>query len=265
MVKACLYKKSPVTFSDTGKGRVVVLLHGFLGSHKIWEKTSLDLSKSYRVIAIDLPGHGATPCYGYAHSMDLMAKCVKAVMDHLRLKKFVLVGHSMGGYAALAFADLFPDYLNGLCLYHSSALPDTAEKKKERLRAIAAVKANRGVYTKSAIKNLFATKNLKYLIEEILFANTIAKGTTKQGIIAALHGMKDRPNREIILSLVKYPIMMVVGELDNILPYEQLLAQAEKIKRKTVLFLEHDGHFGFLESPRESNKALRKFLRKCYK
>jgi pimeloyl-ACP methyl ester carboxylesterase len=264
MLKTTKYKNEKVAFFDKGKGKVVVLLHGFLGSYKIWEQTINELSKSYRVIAIDLPGHGATECVGYAHSMDLMAKCVKSVLDSLRLKKYVIIGHSMGGYVGLAFADLYPDHLNGLCLYHSSSLSDSEEKKKDRLRAISAVKANRGIYTKTTIKNLFATKNLKYLKEEIAFATTIAKGTSKKGIIAALLGMKDRPRRDIILSLVKYPIMMVIGEQDNVLPYEQLLEQSNLIKNKSVLYLEHDGHMGFLESPRESNKALRKFLAKCF-
>lgn len=264
VIKAAKYKNEKVTFFDRGKGKVIVLLHGYLGSHKVWEQTINNLSRSYRVIAIDLPGHGDTECVGYAHSMELMAKCVKAVMDFLRLKKYVIIGHSMGGYVALAFADLYPDNLKGLCLYHSTAYADSDEKKKDRLRAINAVKANRSIYTKATIKNLFATKNLKYLKEEIAFATAIAKQTGKKGIIAALHGMKDRPRRDIILGLVEYPIMMVIGEQDNVLPYEQLLEQAELIKNKHVLYLEHDGHFGFLESPRESNKALRKFLRSCF-
>lgn len=263
MLKTCLYKKETVTFFDKGKGKAVVLLHGFLGSHKIWESTINDLSRSYRVIAIDLPGHGGTACFGYAHTMDLMAKCVKSVMDYLRLKRYVIIGHSLGGYVALSFADLFPDHLRGLCLYHSSAYADSEEKKNDRLRAIKAVKADRTIYTRNTIKNLFATKNLKYLTEEISFATKIAKQTSRQGIIAALHGMRDRPSRDIILGLVEYPIMMVIGEHDNVLDCQQLLEQSEIIRNKTILYLEHDGHFGFLESPRQSNKELRKFLRKC--
>jgi pimeloyl-ACP methyl ester carboxylesterase len=265
MIKTCLFKKEKVTFSDTGKGRVVVLLHGFLGSHKIWEPVIKDLSKTYRVIAIDLPGHGDTPCFGYAHSMELMAKCVKAVLDHLKLKKYVLIGHSMGGYAALAFADLFPDHVKGFCLYHSTSYADSAEKKKDRLRAVNAVKADRNLYTKNTIKNLFATKNLKYLKKEVSFASRIARGMSKRGIIAALYGMKDRASRDIILGMVEYPIMMVIGELDNVLPCEQLKEQAATIRNPTILYLEHDGHFGFLESPQTSTKWLRKFLRKCYR
>jgi pimeloyl-ACP methyl ester carboxylesterase len=264
MLKTTLYKNEKVTFLDKGKGRVVVLLHGFLGAGTIWKSTIDDLSKSYRVIAIDLPGHGATPCLGYAHSMELMAKCVKKVLDSLKLKKYVIVGHSMGGYVGLAFADIFPDSLRGLCLFHSTAYPDSEEKKKDRVRAINLVKSNKNVYTKNTIRNLFATKNLKYLKDEISFAAGIAKQTSRQGIVAALHGMRDRPGRDLILGLVEYPIMMIIGELDNILPFEQLLEQSQLIKNKSLLYLEHDGHFGFLESPVRSNLELRKFLRKCY-
>lgn len=264
MLKTATFKKESVYFSDTGKGRAVVLLHGFLGSHHIWDATIRNLSRSYRVIAIDLPGHGQSPCFGYAHSMDLMAKCVKAVLDSLKLKKVVMIGHSMGGYVTLAFADLCPDYLRGFCLYHSTGYADSDEKKADRLRAIGLVKASKQVYTKTTIRNLFAAKNLKYLKEEIAFALKIAKGTSRRGIVAALHGMRDRPQRDIILGLVEYPIMMVIGEQDNVLPYASLLEQSDTIKHKTVLYLEHDGHFGFLESPRQSNKALRRFIRTCF-
>lgn len=129
MLKTTIFKKGKVAFSDTGKGRVVVLLHGFLGSHEIWEQTISNLSKSYRVIAIDLPGHGSTDNFGYVHTMELIAKCIKAVLDKCKVKRYVLIGHSMGGYAALAFADLFPDNISGICLYHSSAYADSEEKK----------------------------------------------------------------------------------------------------------------------------------------
>jgi pimeloyl-ACP methyl ester carboxylesterase len=77
--------------------------------------------------------------------------------------------------------------------------------------------------------------------------------------------MKDRPNRDIILALAQYPIMMVIGELDNVLPREQILEQLNVIKNKHLLYLEHDGHMGFLESPSQTNIALKKFLRTCFK
>ena len=265
MQKTILFKNGKVNFSDTGKGRTVVLLHGFLGSHKIWENTISNLSKSYRVIAIDLPGHGNTECFGYVHSMELMAKSVKAVMDSLRLKKYVIIGHSMGGYIGLAFAELFSDNLKGLCLFHSSAYSDTDDKKRDRTRSIKVVKANHKIYTTEVIKNLFATQNSKYLKKEIAFAQKIASNVSKQSIIASLEGMKDRPNRDIILGLASYPVMMIIGELDNVLPYQQLLEQSELIKQKHLLYLEYDGHMGFLENPITCNKHIRKFLRACFK
>ena len=171
----------------------------------------------------------------------------------------------MGGYTALAFADLFPDTISGICLYHSSSYADSEDKKRDRTRSIKVVKANHKIYTDEVIQNLFATKNLKYLKKELAFATKIAGRTGKQSIIASLEGMKDRIDRRIILGLVKYPIMMVIDEHDNVLPAPQLFEQAEKIQNKQILHLEHDGHMGFLESPKESNKALRKFLRKCFK
>lgn len=264
MNKSAVYRRENISFTDQGKGRAVVLLHGFLGSKAIWQHTAQNLAKSYRVIAIDLPGHGETPSIGYAHSMEMMARSVKAVMNFLKLKRYVIVGHSMGGYVALAFADLFPDNLRGLCLYHSTAYADSDEKKTDRLRAIQLVKSSKTVYTKNTIRNLFASKNLKYLNDEIAFATGIAKSMDKRGIVAALHGMRDRPGRDIILGMVSYPVMMVIGEHDNVLPASVLLEQAQLIRNRTVLYLEHDGHFGFLESPRQSNKALRAFLRKCF-
>ena len=144
-------------------------------------------------------------------------------------------------------------------------MPTVPKKKRDRLRAISLVKTNKTVYTKNNIQNLFAAKNLKYLKEEIAFAYNIAKQTNKQGIIAALHGMRDRPARDLLLGWLQYPMMMVIGEHDNVLPYDQLLSQADMMRDKHILYLEHDGHFGFLESPRQSNKALRQFLRKCFR
>ena len=264
MRKTMLYRNATVAFTDQGKGRAVVLLHGFLGASEIWKPLADNLKKSYRVIAIDLPGHGETEVIGYAHSMERMAACVKAVMDHLRLKRYVMIGHSMGGYVALAFADVYPDNLRGLCLFHSSAYPDSEQKKIDRTRAIEVVKANKTIYTKTTIANLFAKKNHKYLKDEMAFALGIAKKTSQRGIVAALLGMRDRPARDIILGMVQYPVMMVIGELDNVLPYEQLLEQAQVLKQPTVLYLEHDGHFGFLESPKVSNREVRKWVRKCF-
>ncbi len=262
--KVTTYKKGNISFSDNGKGRVIVLLHGFLGSKEVWNKVESKLAKHFRVICIDLPGHGDSDCFGYVHQMDLMAKAVKAVMDYLKLKKYVIVGHSMGGYAALAFGELFADNLKGLCLFHSTSYADSAEKKKDRTRAIALVKADARIYTKTTIENLFATKYLDKHQSEIAFATKIAQNTSRRGIVAALEGMKDRPNRDVILNFAEYPIMMCIGMHDNVLPADSLMEQSELIERKYIVKYENVGHMGFLESETKSVKHLKRFARACF-
>jgi len=259
--KYATFKNGKIAFSDKGKGRAVVLLHGFLGSKEIWRDTRDALAKHFRVICVDLPGHGQSDCFGYVHSMDLMAKAVKAVLDKLRLKKYVLVGHSMGGYAALAFAELFPEHVKGLCLFHSTSYPDSEVKKKDRDKAIASVKRDPNVYVRATIQNLFAAKNLKFFKKELAFATQIARKIQKRGIVNSLEGMKDRPSRDILLHYATYPIQFIIGKYDNVLPMQPLVDQSKLPKKKHVLILENSGHMGFLEQPDTCIKHLKRFIR----
>lgn len=263
--KYARFKGGKIAFTDKGKGRAVVLLHGFLGNKDIWADTRDALAKHFRVICIDLPGHGQSDCFGYIHSMDLMAKAVKTVMDQLRLKRYVLAGHSMGGYAALAFAELFSEHVRGICLFHSTSYADSEQKKKDRSKAIRSVKLNPNVYVRATIKNLFAAKNLKLLKKEISFATKIARKTPKRGIVNALEGMKDRPSRDILLHFAEYPIQFIVGRYDNILPMQSLLDQSALCKKGHTLLLENSGHMGFLEQPDICVKHLKRFFRAAFK
>src|SRR5680860_1398856 len=108
-----LHKNTNVHFTSIGKGNAVVLLHGFLENSSMWQEVAQELSKRNRVICIDLLGHGKTENLGYIHSMEDQTQMVKAVLNHLRLRKQVLIGHSMGGYVVLAFAKLFPKSVKG--------------------------------------------------------------------------------------------------------------------------------------------------------
>lgn len=241
-----------------------MLLHGFLGSKEIWEHTRAELAKHFKVICIDLPGHGQSDCYGYVHGMELMAKSVKAVMDRLHFKKYVLVGHSMGGYAALAFAEQFPDCVKGICLFHSTSYADSEQKKLDRDKAIKAVKSDPQIYIRATIGNLFAGKNARSMKYEINFATEIAGKTKRQGIVDALEGMKDRLPRDIILRFANYPVQFIVGRYDNILPIDTLLEQTKFCKHPYTLVLEDSGHMGFLEQSDLCVRHLKKFFRKCF-
>ena len=259
------FKKIKVRYSDKGKGRTIVLLHGFLESLEVFNKFSDNLSKRFRVISIDLPGHGYTPSIGYMHSMELMAECVKAVLDSLGVRKYAIVGHSMGGYVALAFAELFSKNVSGLCLFHSTAMPDSEEKKKDRDRVAEIVMNDHAQFVSDLIPKLFAKENLTILKDQVSKAKTIALNTSKEGIVAALKGMKERPSRELILKNIKCPVLFIIGKQDVILAWENLLLLAGLPKKSFQLVLEHAGHMGFYEAPHEAFKILKKFSGMCFR
>lgn len=265
MIKYTEFKQINVRYSDKGNGRTIVLLHGFMESLEMWNEFSKELSKSFRVICIDLPGFGDTPCIGYVHSMEMMAKCVKTVMDNEHLRKYVVVGHSMGGYVAMAFADLFNDNLKGIGLFHSSALADTNEKKESRNKAITVVKKNPRQYIKIFFEPLFAPQNAEAHRGDIKVLQERAANLSKQSIVNALEGMKDRKKRDWILQMVKYPVLFIIGKHDVAISAESVLKQTELVKDPTVLFLENAGHMGFLEEKEQTLKAVRKFLGKCFR
>lgn len=264
MIKFHRFKEAKIRYSDTGKGRVVVLLHGFLESLEIWEELTLILSKRFRVIAIDLPGHGESESIGYVHSMEQMSQCVKSVLTHLRLRKYILAGHSMGGYVALAFAELYSDNLRGLCLFHSTALADTPEKKEGRERAIAVAKNNRSKFIRELIENLFAQENRKIFKDDIRRVKAIAARTSRRSIIAALEGMKERSNREIILKFAPYPVLFILGKKDTVIPFETMEQQLKLPKKVEVLALGHAAHMGFIENKELTFKALYSFSARCF-
>ena len=265
MIRFTEFRKTKVRYSDKGKGRVIILLHGFLESLEVFEEFSDKLSKTFRVISIDLPGHGQTPTIGYVHSMELMAECAKTVLDSLGLRKYVVVGHSMGGYVALAFAELFPKNVSGLCLFHSTAMPDSDEKKKDRDRVAEIVMKDHTQFVSDLIPKLFAKENIPLFKDEVAKAKTIAMNTPKEGIVAALKGMKERPSRELVLKNIKCPVLFIIGKQDVILAWENLLLLASLPKKSFNTVLEHAGHMGFYEAPEETFKSLKKFFGMCFR
>jgi pimeloyl-ACP methyl ester carboxylesterase len=265
MLETAEFKKVRVAFSDTGKGRVLVLLHGFLGSREIWTEFVKKLSKRFRVITIDLPGHGKTPSIGYYHSMELLAQSVKAVLDQVGVRRYVIAGHSMGGYAALAFAELYPENVAGLCLFHSTSYADGEEKKKDRDRVIRLVKKEHKHYVAEVATTLFNPDNLNKIPEEVEKVRRIASSTSKQAIINSLEGMKERKNRDMILKHADYPVLFIIGKKDGVIPYESMYPQIGMCRYPFVLMLENSGHMGFYEAPKETIKELGKFTDRCFR
>ena len=254
------YKNTKISFTDTGKGTAVVLLHGFLENSTMWEFLSAELSKKYRVIAIDLLGHGQSDCLGYVHAMEDQADVVHEVLAELRIRKAIFAGHSMGGYVALAYAELYPETVKGLALLNSTSRADSEERKTNRDRAIQAVKKDHASFVRLSIANLFSEDNREKLSAEIENVKKEALKTPLQGIIASLEGMKIRKDREVLLHFGPYPILLVLGKKDPVLDYEENVAQAENTKVQLVSF--PDGHMSLIENRDELLKVMLDFCKK---
>jgi len=240
------YKNTPVFYTDNGKGHTIVLLHGFLENSSMWDTMVPKLSEKHRVVCIDLLGHGKTGCLGYIHTMELMAEAVQAVLNHLKIEAATFVGHSMGGYVALAFAEVNPKTVSGFCLINSTALADSQEKQQNRDRAIIAVKQNHRTFIRLSILNLFRPKNRLVFSKRIIEIINQALETPLQGIIAALEGMKIRKNRLSLLHDTAFKKMMVIGKKDPVLNYDSIMEQTKNTDIKIVEF--PDGHMSHVEN-----------------
>nr|WP_309755953.1 alpha/beta hydrolase [Flavobacterium sp.] len=245
-MKQILFKNTNMSYSDTGKGTAIVLLHGFLENKVMWDFYIPEFAKKNRVITIDLLGHGESECLSYVHTMEDNADAVHAVLSELRLRKAIFVGHSMGGYVALAFAELYPDTIKGLVLLNSTAKADSAERKINRDRAIKAVKQSFVNFISLSIANLFSESNRERLSSEIENVKKEALKTPLQGIVASLEGMKIRPERDVLLHLTPYPKLLILGEKDPVLNYEETKEQIENTSVKLVTF--PDGHMTHIEN-----------------
>lgn len=254
-----LYKNTKISYSDTGKGNAVVLLHGFLENKTMWQNLVPELSKKNRIITIDLLGHGETECLGYVHSMEDNAEIVQSVLSKLRIRKAVFVGHSMGGYVALALAELFPENVRALVLQNSTSKADSEERKANRDRAIKAVKKDYTTFIRLSIGNLFSPDNRERLTEEIEKVKLEALKTPLQGIVASLEGMKIRKDREVLLHLTPYPKMLILGKNDPVLIYETALEQIEDTAVKLITL--PDGHMSHIENKDELKTILLEFFK----
>ncbi|MEW5676692.1 alpha/beta hydrolase [Flavobacterium enshiense] len=258
-MKTLQFKNTKIAYSETGKGTAIVLLHGFLENATMWDFHKIALSKKYRVITIDLLGHGQTECMGYVHTMEDMADVVHAVLQELRIRKAVFVGHSMGGYVALAFAELYPDNVKGIVLLNSTSRADSDERKLNRDRAIVCVKKDYATFIRMSIANLFSEENRDKLVDEIEAVKLEALKTPLQGIVATLEGMKIRKDREVILHFAPYPILLILGKKDPVLNYEDNLEQIEGTETQLISF--PDGHMSHIENKKQLEKVLLAFLK----
>ncbi len=261
MVKFFNYKNITIRYQSAGKGKVVVLLHGFLENGSMWNAVTTELSKRNRVICIDLLGHGGSENLGYIHTMETQAQMVLAVLQHLKLRKYILIGHSMGGYIALAFAELFPNRVKGLCLMNSTTLADTKTKKINRDRAIEAVKQNHKTFVRIAIPNLFSEDNREIFNKEIKHITNEALEISPQSIVASLEGMKIRKDQTNLFKGLLKPSMLILGKKDPVLAFNEHSNPHKDTAVKIVTL--PDGHMSHIENKKELISTLAAFVTLC--
>lgn len=263
MVKKLNFKNTFIRFNEVGdrNNETIVLLHGYLESLEVWNDIANTLSEEYHVVCPDLPSHGETMNTEDVQTMDTMAEPVNLLLDRLKVDSCYMFGHSMGGYVTLAFAEAYPDKLKGYSLVHSHAKPDSEDKKKARDDQIQMLQEERKEeIVENHVPNVFAKDNVEPFKDKIEELKEIARKTPDQGIIAAIKGMKERPDRSHILQETNLPVLFVIGKKDNIIPNEVYEEQAKLSDRIERLDLENSGHMGFIEEKDQFLSKMKEFI-----
>ena len=263
MQKHFTYKETDIVYNDIGQGNAVVLLHGFGEDGSIWHNQADVLAKEYRVIVPDLPGSGKSGLLNYENVViEDYAACLKELLINEKIEKCILLGHSMGGYITLAFAEKYTDMLCAFGLIHSTAFADNEEKKEARRKSIDFLSENDPYsFLKTSIPNLFSEKTKKEKAEVV--AALIQKGRdfSREALIQYYTAMMNRQDKTAVLSSTRLPVLFVMGTEDKAAPMEDVLKQVHLPAIAFIHILTDVGHMGMLENSVFLNKYLLSFCR----
>lgn len=252
---------SSIHYRKLGEGKPVVLLHGFCETNQIWGVFANLLSQRCQLIIFDLPGFGESPLPETPFSIDKVGEIMWQALDSMGIRNPVLVGHSLGGYVALAMTHQRPEGVAGFSLFHSTAKADTPEKKANRDKTIAFVNKNGvGPYIETFVPGLFFNK-ANPAIKDVY---PIAYSTPKETLVAYAEAMRDRPSRRTVLDDFDKPVLIIAGEKDEIIPLDTLMDQAIQLRKGRLSILSDTGHMGMLESPNRSVEIVTQFVGACF-
>ncbi len=226
----------------------LVLLHGFMENSEMWDKMEEKLIENFRLILIDLPGHGKSDDCIETNTMEWMSEMVNETLDAINIPIFHLLGHSMGGYVALAYAEAYPYKLKSLGLFFSNFLEDDPEKKNIREKSLRVIQENFPAYANAGIHNLFAERDRELLRSEIEMAEKMALETPINGVLASVRGMIVRKDRSQVLQLFQDKVLLILGKYDNAMPLDKILHHIPPNSNISCYILPC-GHMGHLEKP----------------
>ena len=249
-----------MSYTDEGKGLPVLFIHGFPLSRGAWGKQIDALKSSYRVIAPDLRGLGENDAVKGTVTMTQFADDIHALLQQLKTGPAVLVGHSMGGYVALAFAKKYPDVMRGLVLVATKAGADTADAAAGRRATADKVKAGGSSVVVDAMtpKMLAASNQDPKLLDQVRGFMAPSK---PESVMAALLGMAERPDSTGMLAEVSVPTLVITGADDIVIPPAESEKLAAAIRGAQLKKIPNAGHLVAFEQPAEFNKALQDWLK----
>lgn len=249
-----------LSYRIAGSGPAVMLVHGFGEDGRVWELQMNSLQQDYTVIVPDLPGSGDSELLEHT-SMESLADILNMILEQEAIEKLVMIGHSMGGYVSLAFAEKYPQKLKGLGLFHSMAFADSEEKKDARRKSIGFIRQHGAVkFLEQSIPNLFSPA-FKANHPDI-YARFVEDNTnfSEDALVSYYEAMINRPDRTAVLEKLAVPALFIIGLHDKAIPQDQSLRQTHIPSLSYVLILQDSGHQGMLEEPEKSTTFLKKFL-----
>ncbi|MDF2959462.1 MAG: hypothetical protein K0S39_1197 [Paenibacillus sp.] len=248
-----------IGYKEKGEGQAVVLLHGFCGSSSYWNKLLPLLPDNYRFIMPDLRGHGNSGAPAGNYTMEVFADDLAELLKHAGTERAVVLGHSLGGYVTLAFAERYPHLLTAFGLIHSTAFPDSDSAKEGRKKGMDTIR-EKGlpVLIDGLIPKLFAPDHVKTMPEAVNEAVQIGVSTNPEGAIRTLEGMRTRPDRNEVLAEAKMPVLLVAGVHDQIIPVERTFSvSGGQIAQRQI---ENAGHMSMVEAPEKLANVLMDFI-----
>ena len=262
--KQLIFKNAAVHYKIMGEGNVVVLLHGFGEDSSIWNEFANVLSEKYRLVIPDIPGSGASEMIaGNSIGLEVFADCIYDILCEENISKCTIIGHSMGGYITLAFAEKYPQMLHAFGLYHSSAFADDEVKKETRKKAIEFIKEN-GVsaFLKTSTPGLFMdAEESKKDIDDLI---TTGASFTPDTLIQYYQAMINRPDRTNVLKTFALPVLFILGLHDKAVPFEHGIAQSHLPALSHIFIQKKSAHMSMLEEPENSLLNLERFLQAIY-
>lgn len=250
-----------LAYKEAGQGLPVVLIHGFCERKEIWTGFLQQLSQNFRVITIDLPGFGDNAPQESPLTIGDMADRIYALLTKIGVDHCVMIGHSLGGYVALAYGEKFPFRLKGLGLFHSTSFSDSVEKKQARNKTIDFIdRYGVGEFVQEFVPPLFFDSRRKELKEEIQAVVQMGLTVSKSTVIETIKAMRDRKDRTRVLEKAPYPVLIIAGRNDIAVPFANSQQMFGVPMNATIQVMNNTAHMGMLERPKETLRMIASFL-----